>query len=102
VELQSSRRDKDPGIDIRELAENKLEKPLQKCGGFSVNCCNFVVTARIKSASGSTDKTYRLSSSFNCCLIERACSMSIYTHELKEDLEQVREAMANALPDLRY
>jgi len=28
--------------------------------------------------------------------------MSIYTHELKEDLEQVREAMANALPDLRY
>jgi len=40
VELQSSRRDKDPGIDIRELAENKLEKPSQKCGGFSFSYSN--------------------------------------------------------------
>ena len=49
MELQSSRRDKDPGIDIRELAENKLEKSLQQCGGFSVNCCNTVAIAPINS-----------------------------------------------------
>jgi hypothetical protein len=66
VELQSSRRDKDPGIDIRELAENKLEKPSQKCGGFSVNCCNTVAIAPINSLfrsavvhTGSTDRQYR-------------------------------------------
>ena len=25
--------------------QSKVKKPLQKCRGFSVNCCNFVVTA---------------------------------------------------------
>ena len=62
---------------IAHQTATKLEKPLQKCRGFSVNCSNTVPIARIKSASGSTDKTYRLSKSFNCSLIERACSRSM-------------------------
>ena len=52
------------------------EKHRRNTGAFGLA----VPTARIKSASGSTDKTYRLSSSFNCSLIERACSRSMLAY----------------------
>ena len=52
--------------------EIELEKPSQKCGGFSRSYSKVTPIARIKSASGSTDKTYRLSNSFSFSLIEHA------------------------------
>jgi len=43
--------------------EIELEKPSQKCGGFSVNCCNTVAIARFNSlfrtAVVLTGNTYR-------------------------------------------
>ena len=72
---QAKGREFDPRLPLQTAL--KLKESLQKCRGFSRICCNFVVIARIKSASGSTDKTYRLSRSFNCSLIERACSRSM-------------------------
>ena len=62
---------------IAHQTATKLEKSLQKCRSFSRSYSKVTPIARIKSASGSTDKSYRLSRSFNCSLIERACSRSM-------------------------